>query len=365
MLLTGCAKVPSEFAFNVDSELFEANIHTEIQRDFIVATTADISFDGMGSLEQSQPLPVNISWTIKNDTNSKPSKYNVLISENSDLETYKTYSTKKTSIDVYNLKVATQYYYRIDAIYSSKTFNSDIYSFKVVDEAPRNIYVEKLNNIRDLGGWKIDDTHRVKQGMIYRSPEFNETGTKKCLLNKNSISTLVNDLGIKTDVDIRRNDVDSSGSIETGGITSSPLGNDVNYVCYPMIYKGYNVLEHEPNKESIKSFFNLLADETKYPVIFHCAQGKDRTGCLSFVLNALLGVSRLDLEKDYMFTNFSVVGGLCNLNKDVQLKYEATLLTYKRDNVDLTYQERTYAYLNEKIGVSNENLDKIIDILVD
>jgi protein-tyrosine phosphatase len=46
----------------------------------------------------------------------------------------------------------------------------------------------------------------------------------------------------------------------------------------------------------------LAADPGSYPLVFHCAAGKDRTGIVSLVILSLLGVSREDIIADYMRT---------------------------------------------------------------
>lgn len=43
------------------------------------------------------------------------------------------------------------------------------------------------------------------------------------------------------------------------------------------------------------------------PVYFHCGIGADRTGTIAIMLEALLGVSQSDIDKDYELTNFYVV----------------------------------------------------------
>ena len=48
----------------------------------------------------------------------------------------------------------------------------------------------------------------------------------------------------------------------------------------------------------------MFLDERNYPIIFHCIGGADRTGAVGFILNALLGVSDEELDKDWEITCF-------------------------------------------------------------
>lgn len=77
----------------------------------------------------------------------------------------------------------------------------------------------------------------------------------------------------------------------------------VNYIAIPMD-GGADV---DVSKEQIKAFFTVLADRNNYPMYYHCNIGTDRTGMVTYLLNALLGVSDHDLYIDYMFSNFGVI----------------------------------------------------------
>ncbi len=335
-------------------------IHTDVQKSFLDGQDPSATIIGASTIEQSKPNPISLDYTVNTDNGAKTTSETVIVSENEDM-------SESKEIDahcLYNLKVGTKYYYKVKAKFKTVETASDISTFRVADAAPRNIYLESLGNFRDLGGWKISDNTVVKQGMIYRSPEFNKSYTNELLLAEKDLNYIVNDLGIKTDIDLRTNTAESKG-YENGQITTSPLGSSVRYVCTGMKYHSQNVLTYDINLASIKDFFDTLADETAYPIVFHCAQGKDRTGCMAFLINALLGVGTNDLELDYMFTNFTEYGGsLLNINKDVRNRYMSTIAKYKSDELT-NFADKTYAYLNEQIGVSTQNLDKIISLLTE
>ena len=61
------------------------------------------------------------------------------------------------------------------------------------------------------------------------------------------------------------------------------------------------------NKEylKIKEFFELLDNEDKYPMYIHCSEGKDRTGCLAYLVEALMGEDEDTLYRDYLFSNLA------------------------------------------------------------
>lgn len=52
----------------------------------------------------------------------------------------------------------------------------------------------------------------------------------------------------------------------------------------------------------VKSVFDLLSDESNYPVLVHCTQGKDRTGLVVLLVLLLLKAPKDAIDKDYMMS---------------------------------------------------------------
>ena len=57
-------------------------------------------------------------------------------------------------------------------------------------------------------------------------------------------------------------------------------------------------------REAFAAAFRLFLDPGNYAIDFHCIAGQDRTGTLSFILLALLGVGEDDLYRDWEATAF-------------------------------------------------------------
>ena len=339
----------------------EVNFHSELQQRYIEAsdytTTMGIA---SGSTAKEDPLPIEITWNtfgMFSDEILDQVTYQINLYEGDNVLPFKTYTTNEKKIDIYNLKINTSYSYDVFAQYSDVGYKSPKSSFKTTSQGPRNLKAENVMNIRDLGG------HGIKQGLIYRSGRFNEKdGTTK--ITQNTIDVMLDDLKIKTEIDLRRDD-------ESGGITSSPLSSPVresiNYYHYPMYYGGENVLTHVgehsgvsyDNPAEIKRFFDALADINNYPLVFHCAIGKDRTGCMAYLIEALCGMEEEYLYRDYLFSNFAKISGMCEIS-DIDDKYGATIKEYEGNSL----QEKTFNYLNKEIGVSVDNLNTIRSILM-
>lgn len=345
MLLTACA--PSKVTFNLTELGNSVEFHSELQLKYInnddYTTTSGIA---SGSSDKSAPEGVKLSWT---NSGKKADKYLVFVYEGN--EVVDSIESKEKEVVVQNLKLNTEYKYTVSAFYGSKSFLSDPVSFKTASKGPRNLYIDQVMNIRDLGG------HGIKQGLIYRSARYNESdGSSK--LTDDSKAALAK-LNLKTEVDLRRFG-------ENGDITSSPIGDGVSYRHLPMHYGGQNVLTNVTDYEGreynnpveIKNFFNLLAEQSSYPLVFHCSIGKDRTGCMAYLVESLCGMEDEYLYRDYLFSNFAKIGGMCEI-KDIDDKYGFTINNYEGEN----HQQKTYNYLRDVIGVDSNKLDSIISIL--
>lgn len=149
-------------------------------------------------------------------------------------------------------------------------------------DALRWINTPRAPNVRDLGGWPCDGG-TIKYGLLYRGGE----------VTSEDRSVLVGQLGIRHDLDLR-------GTAEAN-LASSPLGSDVYYTCAPQ-YAWYALTPVETWVINLRTVFDAVTHGE--PVYFHCLVGADRTGTFACVIEALLGVSQSDIDKDYELTCF-------------------------------------------------------------
>lgn len=137
-------------------------------------------------------------------------------------------------------------------------------------------------NVRDLGGWACDGG-TVKYGKLFRGGYVTSADRE----------VLVGQLGIQHELDLR--------GADEGGLTASPLGDDVRYTC-AATYAWYSLTPADAWKANLRCVFDAVTHNE--PVYFHCAAGADRTGTLACVLEGLLGMSQSDIDKDYELTTF-------------------------------------------------------------
>lgn len=173
------------------------------------------------------------------------------------------------------------YYNEVPNVETPFSADSSAGTLKPLD-ALRWINTPRAPNVRDLGGWPCDGG-TIKYGLLYRGGE----------VTSEDRSVLVGQLGIRHDLDLR-------GTAEAN-LTSSPLGSDVYYTCAPQ-YAWYALTPVDTWKTNLSEVFDAVTHGE--PVYFHCLVGADRTGTFACVIEALLGVSQSDIDKDYELTCF-------------------------------------------------------------
>ena len=361
VLLTACS-APSGLSVKGSTHF------TEIQETYLKSANIEDTTPYNGNMSMSAPAPTLLKWS-----GSSLNGYVVKLYRDEQLQDLAfSYTTKKTSLEFYNDELLQTYYWTVTDKSGNKV--SKVSSFKntINVAGPRNLNVDGVENFRDIGGWgRLTENgyqRYMKQGMVYRSGRFNEDKADEVTITASAegIREAKENLKIKTEIDLRR-----SSNNEIGSLTSSALGEGVNYYNLPMLYEGKNLLTFTGksgkdtydynNPAMIKQFFEILSDENNYPVNFHCSIGKDRTGCLSFLLEGLLGFDQEVMNRDYMFTNFANAG-MCKLQDDIYAsnRYGYTLENYTNGD---TINDKIYNYLKDEIGVDGQKLDNIISIL--
>ena len=257
---------------------------TPEQTDFLRADRADwqgetidwLNLERKNNADQSIPQPISVTWEPAIDA----------ILQLSEWEDFRDFREifGKGSCEIYNLKGNTTYFCRI----FDSSCSSEVVKFSTADQTPRFLFVDGTTNVRDCGGWKTTDGHRVKQGMLYRGSELNS----HVEITAEGLLTMKNDLKIRTDLDLRgKNEVVLDVLQE-------------NYVNIPCL--AYDEYLNDP--ETHRKIFEFLLKKENYPVYFHCWGGADRTGTMTYLINALLGVEKSDLVDDYEITTLSIWG---------------------------------------------------------
>lgn len=164
-------------------------------------------------------------------------------------------------------------------------------------------------------------------------------------------------LGIDTQINLREPDADSS--------TERAWRGDIFDHGYNIDIAAYASIVTNPYgwKKAIETLIDEL--EKGHRVVFNCFAGADRTGCLRYVLQGLCGVPRHIAHGFYELTSLmwwenykyyddeSDNGGLRKLDRLLATKFG--------DN----FQEQCYRLLNEVVGLTKDQIAKLISLLCD
>ena len=177
-----------------------------------------------------------------------------------------------------------------------------------MDNPARHIELEASFNFRDLGGYATTDGRQTRWGCLYRSDSLQ-------WLTPADAGLLLR-LGLKTILDLR-----STLELTTEG--RSLHLDAAEYRHHPMFE--YDALPFPLYKQgdpqpvtadfyltlatscgpAIAAAIGVIADG-EHPLVFHCAQGKDRTGILAAILLAALGVPNETIVADYALSERAI-----------------------------------------------------------
>lgn len=248
---------------------------------------------------------------------------------------------------------------RLLPFFENKTVKSQIFSIQTAD-LTRTIYIDGVENTRDIGGYKTADGNRIRQGMVYRGgnvDNISDAGRQKMYR-----------LGIKTDLDLREPTE-----------TKSPIGDDINLITVdekgaPQYRYWYGIdMWSEKNTEDEKKHaknalineIRTFANKDNYPIYVHCAIGRDRTGTICFLINALCGVEKNDLYKDYELSMLSKATHVEKDTPEMMVNYHLkNLVELIEEQKGKTLAEKTETYM-KRLGITDKEIQSIRDIMIE
>ena len=327
----------NEYPVIVDyNTVVEVDICDDIIRAYLNATNPTQQYNFLSQYDKvvMDFQKINLSWKGDGST-----EYKLYVSENADFSnahiskingTYEKgyYTSGRTNTICVPGKT---YYWKVIGTYSNDALGGG--KIKVKDQPVRWIKIDGVSNVRDMGGWKTTGGKTVQYGKIYRGARLDNISTA-------GIETLKT-LGIKTDVDIRSTaEWDSYGPVEKTGLKYYFFDTSAHY-DYVL---GGGSSEKEI-RENYPKMFELLADESNYPIYLHCNYGNDRTGSMAFILNGLLGVTYEDLTRDYELTSYA-------FENDRRWRGNGTGGTFGPD--DLIQENISGSYVDGRWGMMNK-----------
>lgn len=296
----------------------------------------------------SIPNPTLLTWNLPDTATSYT--FDLFLSEDSRITASDNIlsSYVDTVVPVWNLKINHTYFWRI----GSKQNNahpqiSRVFSFTTPALWPRMIYLDGTTNVRDIGGRKTQNGQMIRQGLFYRSADFNVHN----ILTDSGIQQLL-DLGIRCEIDLRNNSEGASASLPSSVVYYQPVSDIGGLSAYQYGLRNY--------PDQYRDVFRKIADKKNYPIICHCWAGADRTATVAALLKAMLNCSIEQIEQDYRWTSLSIYGVRDTINTEWKAM-TSELQSY--DTLNGTIQKGAVNYLLS-IGITIHEIETIRSIFL-
>lgn len=169
---------------------------------------------------------------------------------------------------------------------------------------PRELSIDGLVNIRDLGGLVAADGRTVRSGRVFRSDnpksltpsglrQFHETVSPMTVIDLR-IPLEVTREGYVLDEGVR---VVACPMTPQSGINQAQIDAGM---CDNLIDDYMRQID--VNARFVAQALGLIAEGGHQPVVIHCTAGKDRTGIVCAMLLDILGVDHDQIAADYHLT---------------------------------------------------------------
>ena len=129
------------------------NFHTKDQQAYLDGDYRNYAKYASGKEEKSIPLPITLEVG---------KEVEISLSMDEDFKDAKTYTANNGVVEIYNLYSATTYYYKVGN--KTKSFETS--------SGVRNLYIDGVTNVRDIGSYTKEDGKALKQGLLYRTSKF-------------------------------------------------------------------------------------------------------------------------------------------------------------------------------------------------
>ena len=228
-------------------------------------------------------------------------------------------------------------------------------------------------NLRDLGGYEADGGKHVKTGRLIRAAHLADASDKDIAYLESLPTTLVVDF--RTEVDLKgKADRDVPGAryvnlpIDASGNAMATATEEekkkmtgrkkfdvkkvilfaaFNEKAKDIAREMYPTLLFDPEcQRQFARFLRLVVETEDGAVLYHCTQGKDRTGIASALLLAALGAREETIVADFDATN---------------IVYEKDVKKYSRRVKFWGGKEEEIAVVKAFLGCNTENFVKALD----
>lgn len=249
-----------------------------------------------------------------------------------------------------------------------------------------------LKNFRVLENIKTSDGRRIKPGFLFRSGHLGDIGENITVLREVYGIEKVYDL--RTEVELDGNPDakhEKIGYVHTPSLTDKQnpavTKETRNRVLTEIMHKEGGSMKHlcdtyrtlvtsEKALDSHRLFLRDIISNPEGAKLWHCTQGKDRTGMCTAVLLMALGVDRKDITRDYMLYNREVafintlifIGVFITSFSMKKAKTLDGLLSARKEYIQAAYDEidkvygGTEGFLRNGLKLSEDELTSLKNI---
>lgn len=196
------------------------------------------------------------------------------------------------------------------------------------DAQSQSLGLEGIGNARELGGYRTTDGRMVRRGVLLRTaaPEGATDKDRRKLEHDLHLTTV---LDFRMNMELQNLDGSARGldfaTTHRVGILDEDYYLSMDQSMSPeemlsmsplqLIVRGVDLgivgdrmyvdfLEADCGKRGYAEFFGyLLSQPQDEALLFHCSQGKDRTGLAAMLILSVLGVDERTIVVDYLLTN--------------------------------------------------------------
>ncbi len=267
----------------------------------------------------------------------------IMVSQDSTYRNFDTFypdNVTDRSFTIRNLLPNATYYYAVEEEYKSGDYKIlTTGRFRTVGQV-RMIQVRNAHNVRDIGGWKSLYGGTIKYGILYRSGSL-ET------MNAKGRHDFKDNLNVRAELDLR----------SESRRKNSALGEDADFLLLPTDAGTKEMTKPNPTFPKELRWIIERMKEGK-SVDWHCALGCDRCGAVSFLIEGLLGMSEIDLCRDFELSSFKA-----GYNRP--RSHVASMLRLIKGYAPGESLEKSFYAYWKKIGMTDEELQFFINFMID
>ena len=270
-------------------------------------------------------------------------------------------------------------------------------------ENSQSLSLTGVGNARELGGYRTEDGRAVKHGVLLRTAKLTDA-------TEEDIRRLISDYRLAVDVDFRGDgEVERAPDPEMEGVeymnihildeSAGPSeeleaeiaaleeqGIEVDKITMTRLAMKYgclsdqmyvDFLSSDVGKAGYSRFFQaLLSLPEDRSLLFHCTQGKDRTGCGAMLILFALGADEETIMADFLLTNeynaaliaeereYLIENGIAEDELDIYMKTMDQVFPEFMENA-IQWMTETFGspmgYITQELGVSESEIQALRD----